>query len=262
MMEALPEILGGMAAGSAGGLLSGLFGVGGGFVMIPLLALLLGLNQHSAQGATLAIMAMPIGLPGIFQYRKKCLDLNLKIVAMVIAGFLFGVVLGSESANHIPQLPLRIGFTAFLLCVAVHGWFRRENSQAESALSQSKPSVLLGVATGLLGGATSGLTGLGGAVVIIPLLINWFRMSQHQAQFTSLLILLPPIGLPGVIIYSKAQGGLPWWIIGSAWLGFDFGSYFGAKIATKLSGARLKRFYSLVLLVMAAMMIWNIVNGL
>jgi uncharacterized membrane protein YfcA len=99
---------------------------------------------------------------------------------------------------------------------------------------------------------------LGGAVVIIPLLIYWFRMTQHQAQMTSLMILLPPIGLPGVLIYTKAQDGLPWLIILGAVVGFDMGSYFGATIATKTSGARLKRFYSLVLLIMAGIMVWKI----
>jgi uncharacterized membrane protein YfcA len=83
-------------------------------------------------------------------------------------------------------------------------------------------------------------------------------MTQHQAQMTSLMILLPPIGLPGVLIYAKAQGGLPWFVILGAVVGFDLGSYIGANIATRMSGAGLKRFYSLVLILMAGMMIWKI----
>ena len=260
MIEALPEIFGGMVAGSAGGLLSGLLGVGGGFVMIPLLALLLGFEQHRAQGATLAIMAMPIGLPGLIQYRKKGFSFNLRIVAIVITGFLLGVSVGSLIANQIPSLPLRIGFTIFLLCIATYSWVRKEYSISNVTLTQSKSIILPGLLIGALGGLTSGLTGLGGAVVMIPLLILWFRMNQHQAQFTSLLILFPPIGLPGVIIYYKLQGGLPWLAITGAVLGFDLGSFFGAKIATKLSGAKLKRFNSLVLLVLAGMMVWKIIR--
>ena len=261
MWEAWPSIFSGMLAGSVGGVLSGLFGVGGGFVMIPLLALLLGMDQHRAQGATLAVMMMPIGLPAIFQYRKQGIAWNIRIVGLVVVGFMCGVSVGSVIANKIPHLPLRVGFTTFLLCVAVYGWFRREHSGFDDDKPRSGSLVLPGLVIGVIGGFTSGLTGLGGAVVIIPLLIYWFRMTQHQAQMTSLLVLFPPIGLPGVFIYAKAQDGLPWLVIAGTVVGFDLGSYFGAKIAIKTSGVGLKRFYSLVILVMAGMMAWKTVGG-
>jgi uncharacterized membrane protein YfcA len=262
MWEAFPSVFGGMAAGAAGGTLSGLFGVGGGFVMVPLLAVFLGLDQHRAQGATLAVIAMPVGLPGIFQYIKKGIEWDIRIVGYVIVGFLGCVSLGSSMANMVPSMPLRIGFMGFLVCVAFYGWFRKENSlgmmgQGASqgvGLPRSESLILPSLVIGVLGGITSGLTGLGGAVVMIPLLIHWFRMPQHQAQLTSLLILLPPIGMPGVIIYAKAQGGLPWLAVAGAVLGFDLGSYIGARMANRLSEAKLKRVHSLVLLAMVAMM--------
>jgi uncharacterized membrane protein YfcA len=260
MWEAMPTIFDGMATGAVGGLLSGFFGVGGGFVMIPLLSLLLGFDQHRAQGATLTIMAMPIGLPGILQYRKLGIKWDIRIVGLVVAGFLCGVSTGSVVANKIPDLPLRIGFISFLLCVAIYGWFRNERSTAEPNGAIPKSIVLPGLIIGATGGVASGLTGLGGAVVIIPLMIYWFRMTQHEAQMTSLMVLFPPIGLPGVLIYAKAQGGLPWLVILGAVLGFDLGSYLGAKMAVKMSGAKLKRLYSLGILIMAAGMVWKIVK--
>jgi uncharacterized membrane protein YfcA len=265
MWEAVPSIFGGMATGAAGGLLSGFFGVGGGFVMIPLLSLLFGFDQHRAQGATLAIMAMPIGIPGILQYRKRGIKWDIKVVGLVVAGFLCGVSAGSLVANKIPHLPLRIGFISFLICVALYSWFRNERpateaggAMADGAIPES--IVLPGLIIGAVGGVASGMTGLGGAVVIIPLLIYWFRMTQHEAQMTSLTVLFPPIGLPGVLIYAKAQGGLPWLVILGAVLGFDLGSYLGAKIAVRMPGARLKRFHSLVIIIMVAMMVWKIVK--
>ena len=254
------ELLGGALAGVSGGALSGMFGVGGGFVMIPLLSMLMGLDQHRAQGATLAIMMMPIGLPGVLQYRKKGGEWNLKIVGLVVAGFVCGVSIGSLVANGIPQVPLRAGFTLFMICMAVYAWFRHEHSPSQTKDGRPGAAVAPGLLIGAIGGVTSGLTGLGGAVVIIPLLIYWFRFSQHQAQMTSLLVLLPPIGLPGVLIYANAQeDGLPWLIIAGAVLGFDLGSYLGAKWANAVPGARLKRFYSLALLAMAVMMVWKLI---
>jgi uncharacterized membrane protein YfcA len=262
MWEAVPSVFGGMATGVAGGLLSGFFGVGGGFVMIPLLSLLFGFDQHRAQGATLAIMAMPIGLPGILQYRKRGFKWDIRIVGLVVAGFLCGVSAGSVVANKIPHLPLRIGFISFLICASLYSWFRKERSADAAMADGATPEsiVLPGLIIGAVGGAASGLTGLGGAVVIIPLLIYWFRMTQHEAQMTSLLVLFPPIGLPGVLIYAKAQGGLPWLVILGAVLGFDLGSYLGAKIAVRMPGARLKRFHSLVIIIMVAGMVWKIVS--
>jgi uncharacterized membrane protein YfcA len=169
-----------------------------------------------------------------------------------------GVTLGSAIANMIPSKPLRIGFIGFMVCVAAYGWFRKESAAGGLGQVAGRPKLevlmLPGLVIGALGGVTSGLTGLGGAVVMVPLMIYWFRMSQHQAQLTSLLILLPPIGLPGVIIYAKAQGGLPWLAIAGAILGFDLGSYLGAKTANRLTGAKLKRVHSIVVLVMAATM--------
>jgi len=251
-----------MAAGVGAGVLSGLFGVGGGLVMIPLLAIFLGLEQHRAQGATLAVISMPIGLPGIFQYIKKGIKWDGRIVGLIIVGFMGGVGLGSAVANMIPSVPLRIGFIGVMICAAVYSWFRKENVVGQMAGRPSWGSLMLpGLAIGALGGITSGLTGLGGAVVMIPLMIYWFRMPQHQAQLTSLLILLPPIGLPGVIIYAKAQGGLPWLAIAGAVIGFDLGSYFGAKMANRMTGAKLKRVHSIVILVMAAIMATKIATA-
>jgi uncharacterized membrane protein YfcA len=253
--------------------MSGLFGVGGGFVMIPLLSLLLGMDQHRAQGATLAIMMMPIGVPGVLQYRKKGVGWDFRVVCLVVAGFVCGVPLGAAAGVAVPQMPLRLGFMALLLCVAAHAWLRREADGADGAMGGgagrgaygsigpvgSIGSIALpGLLAGAAGGVTSGLTGLGGAVVIIPLLVRWFRMTQHQAQMTSLMVLLPPIGLPGVLVYAKAAGGLPWAVILGAAAGFDLGSYLGARAAVGMAGHRLKRLYSLALLCMAGAMAWRL----
>lgn len=259
MLDALPTLLGGMLAGVSGGVLSGLLGVGGGFVMIPLLSLLLGMDQHRAQGTTLAIMMMPIGIPSVLQYQKNGIEWNLRMVCLIVAGFVCGVSLGSVAANAIQQTLLRLGFTAMLLCMAVCAWFRREAAGAWAEGGPTRAIVLPSLMIGAAGGVTSGLTGLGGAVVIVPLLVRWFRMTQHQAQMTSLMVLLPPIGLPGVLVYARTAGGLPWTVVLGAVAGFDLGSYLGAKAAIGMTGARLKRLYSLALLFMAGAMVWRLV---
>jgi len=251
--QASNHLLAGLGTGLGGGLLSGLFGVGGGIVMVPLLGLFLGLDQHRAQGATLAAMLLPTGLPAVLQYRRRGIASSLPLVGVLILAFLFGITGGSLVANRIPSEILKWGYAAFLVFLAIKTFLRVEPAAPDRG---AEPIDLAGLWTwglpiGLLAGLVSGLTGLGGAVVVIPLLAVRFNMTQHEAQLASLMMLLPPIGLPGVYIYAKAQGGLPWMAIGGVTLGFAAGAFLGARVATRMQGAKLKRAYAGVVLLMA-----------
>ncbi len=246
-------LLGGLGTGLCGGLLSGLFGVGGGIVMVPLLALVLGLDQHRAQGVTLAAMLLPTGLPAVLQYRHRGITTSLPLVGVLVLAFLFGIYGGALVANQIPSGVLRWGYAGFLLLLAARTFLRMEPQVVDRAVEPFDLKGLWrwGLPIGLLAGVVSGLTGLGGAVVVIPLLAARFRMTQHEAQLTSLMMLLPPIGLPGVYVYAKAQGGLPWLVIGGVALGFAAGALGGARVATQMGGAKLKRIYAGIVLLMA-----------
>lgn len=250
------HLLAGMGTGLCGGLLSGLFGIGGGIVMVPLLGLILGLDQHRAQGTTLAAMLLPTGLPAVLEYRRRGITTSLSLVAVLVLAFLFGVTGGSLLANQIAQGPLRWGFATFLVLLAVWTLLRKEPPADRGAAPIDLAGLWTwGLPIGLLGGLLSGLTGLGGAVVVIPLLASRFRMTQHQAQLTSLMMLLPPIGLPGVFIYARAQGGLPWLVIGGVAVGFAAGALGGARVATRLRGPRLKQVYAAFVLLMALLVV-------
>jgi uncharacterized membrane protein YfcA len=246
-----------LATGLSGGLLAGLFGIGGGIVMVPLLGLILNLDQHRAQGATLAAMLLPTGLPAVLQYRRRGVASSLPLVGVIILGFLFGITGGSLVANRIPSEGLRWGYAAFLVFLAVKTFLRQERVAVDRGAEPFDLSRLWtwGLPTGLLAGTLSGLTGLGGAVVAIPLLVSKFRMTQHEAQLTTLMMMLPPIGLPGVYVYARAQGGLPWMVIGGVALGFAVGGFLGARLATRLQGAKLKQFYAVLVLLMALLVV-------
>jgi uncharacterized membrane protein YfcA len=245
----------GLGAGLCGGLLSGLFGLGGGIVMVPLLSVGLHLDQHRAQGATLAAMLLPIGLPAVLEYWKRGIRASLPLVGVLILTFLVGIYAGARVANLLSGTLLRWGFCLLLVGLALLTLTRKEPLPgAEQALGSeaSGPGIWVGGAPiGFLGGLVSGLTGLGGAVVMVPLLASRFRLTQHAAQLTTLIMLLPPIGLPGVWVYAKAQGGLPWMAVAGVALGFAGGALLGARIATRLRGARLKQIYVGVILLLA-----------
>ncbi len=103
---------------------------------------------------------------------------------------------------------------------------------------------------GLLAGVLSSMVGIGGGVVIVPALVMIFAMSQKLAQGTSLVMLLPPIGLLAVINYYKA-GYVDFKIAGILIIAFTAGSYFGSKIALNLEEGTLKKIFGGFLMIMA-----------
>jgi uncharacterized protein len=110
--------------GLIAGTLSGLFGIGGGTILIPGLVFLAGLSQHEAQGTTLAIMLLPIGLLAVIPYYKNG-HVHLYIAAFIIAGFLVGGLFGANIAENLPVLSLRRAFGVFLLLVALYTIFTK-----------------------------------------------------------------------------------------------------------------------------------------
>ena len=112
------------------------------------------------------------------------------------------------------------------------------------------------VSAGLLTGVIGGLFGVGGGEIFIPLLIYAFGFSQHQAQGTSLAVLLPPIGLLAALRYYRA-GHVDWTTAGLLALGFFFGASIGALIATRIHGELLRRIFGGFLLLVSLHMLFG-----
>lgn len=108
---------------------------------------------------------------------------------------------------------------------------------------------------GLVAGILSGLIGIGGGIIIVPVLVLWFGMSQQLAQGTTLALLLPPIGILAVITYYK-QGMVDFKVAGLIIIGFVIGGMLGAKIATGLPSPVLERIFGGVLLLISLKMLF------
>lgn len=117
-------------------------------------------------------------------------------------------------------------------------------------------NILLYIFLGLVAGLLSGLVGIGGGVLIVPALIFWFGLSQHEAQGTTLALLVPPIGLLGAWTYYR-QGYVDLKIAAFVCLGFFFGGLFGAKLAIGLSNAILEKVFGIAILAIALKMIFS-----
>ncbi len=111
------------------------------------------------------------------------------------------------------------------------------------------------VLLGLVAGVLSGIIGIGGGVIIVPALVFLFGLSQHQAQGTTLALLVPPIGILAAWTYYKA-GYVNLEIAAFVCLGFVLGGLIGARIATAVPDAVLERIFGVVLLLISLKMIF------
>ena len=117
-------------------------------------------------------------------------------------------------------------------------------------------TILVLIVIGLLAGILSGIVGIGGGLLMIPMLIFFLGLSQHAAQGTSLAVMLPPIGVLAVMNYYKA-GFVEWKFALIIAITFIIGGYFGAKFAVSVSPIVLKKIFGVVLLLAAIKMIFG-----
>ena len=110
------------------------------------------------------------------------------------------------------------------------------------------------IVIGLLAGILSGLVGVGGGIVMIPLLIIFLGLTQHQAQGTALFAMLPPIGILAAINYYKA-GFVKWEYAAVIALTFVIGGYFGSKLSLSLPPQTVKRVFGVIMLIGAIKLI-------
>jgi uncharacterized protein len=240
---------GGIGVGLVAGLLSGAFGIGGGVVLVPMLALILGVSQHEAQGMTLAVLLLPIGLPAVLTYHRVH-PIRVRLTAFLALGFLPGVWAGARAASLLPERPLRALFVLFLLFFA---WATSASARA-SPRQRGAASEANGLWIGALGGALAGLFGVGGGIILVTFLVSILGLSQHEAQGTSLATMLLPVGLPGVMVYAHSPSGLPSGLMAAVAAGFLVGSLAGAQVAARTESRRLSRAFVLFVLASAVAM--------
>ena len=112
-------------------------------------------------------------------------------------------------------------------------------------------STILGLLiVGLAAGLLSSMVGIGGGIVVVPALVFMFGLSQKMAQGTSLALMLPPIGIASVIIYSKS-GNVKWEYAAFMCVSFVVGSYFGSIWVKNLNTITVKRVFAIFMIVVA-----------
>jgi uncharacterized membrane protein YfcA len=212
----------GVAIGVVSGLLSGLFGVGGGIVMTPGIQVLLGAPPIVALATPLPVI-FPTALVGALTYHRRG-EIDVRAAAWIVWPGIVGAAFGAWLTGSIDTRFLLV-VTALLL-----GWqaiaILRESERRHTARPATAP-ILGGI--GAVAGLVSGLLGIGGGLVIVPLLAGWLGMPLKRALGTSLLAIVALV-IPGTVVHA-VLGHLDLWICVALMIGAVPGARLGAALA-------------------------------
>lgn len=172
--------------GLAAGLLGGMFGVGGGILIVPALTIVLGFDQRLAHGTSLAAI-LPIAGAGLVTYWSTD-NVDWPVALWIAIGAIGGAVIGTRLLQVISKRALTIGFVIVMLATAVRMFIPTEGSERD-ALTVIAALGLFGI--GLLSGTLAGLLGVGGGIIMVPAMVVLFGIPSVVAKGTSLAVIIP-----------------------------------------------------------------------
>lgn len=117
--------------GIAAGILGGLVGVGGGIIIVPSLIYFVGFSQKTAQGTSLGLIMLPVGILGVLQYYKQG-HVDFRVVGILALGFLAGSYFGSKIALSLPQETVKKMFAILMILIAVKMLFFDKSKKDET----------------------------------------------------------------------------------------------------------------------------------
>lgn len=212
-----------IGSGFVAGLLSGLFGVGGGTVMTPAVQVLLGAPPIVALATPLPAI-LPTAATGAWTYRRSGEIDERAALWMAVPGVLAATA--GAALTKVVNTHLLLVVTAAIIAYQAAHLLR---GTGEGARARRGATASGFVATGLLAGFVSGLLGIGGGIVMVPLLAGLFGMPLKRALGTSLLAIVILV-IPGTIVHA-ALGHIDWAIFAALTIGAVPGARVGAAIA-------------------------------
>jgi len=172
--------------GIAAGVLGGLFGVGGGLIIVPGLVLVIRLDRRLANGTSLAA-TLPIALASLSVYIYND-NVDWAVAGFLTLGTVGGAVIGTKLLTTLPKRTITIVFTVTVLATAIRLFSASETTgRDELTVTIGVLLVVIGLATGTL----SGLLGIGGGVVMVPAMVVALGMVPVFAKGTSVAVIVP-----------------------------------------------------------------------
>ncbi len=229
------------AIGLAAGILGGLIGLGGGIIMVPLLVGLLKLDQCLAHGTSLAVLIFT-GMVGAVTYGFHG-QIDWTAATALALPALFTTAAGAHLADRLPGWKLKKVFGVFLIFCSALLLLKPFLAHMIGELPGYVPIISL-VMTGAITGFLSGLLGVGGGTIMVPAMVLLAGFSQHAAQGTALLVMVPT-GVVGTFTHwrlGNVAGGLLYGMVP----GIVLGTFAGGNIAQSIPDSPLRYMFVLV----------------
>ena len=172
--------------GLAAGLLAGMFGVGGGILIVPMLVMVAKFDQRFANGTSLAAV-FPIAVSNIFTYWAHG-HVDWHLAFFMALGAVCGAFVGTQLLQILNHRTLAISFSVVMVFTAVRLFW---HVTADGRGSLSVVTAVAGAALGLLAGTLSGLLGIGGGVVMVPLMVMLLGIPPVIAKGTAAAVTIP-----------------------------------------------------------------------
>jgi uncharacterized membrane protein YfcA len=240
----LPPLLVGLAAG----FLSGLFGVGGGILLVPGLVMVLGFEQRRAHGTSLAAV-LPIAISSTLGYWIED-KIDWPVAACLVVGALAGAVLGIKLLHALPHRTLAIAFIVLLVATAVR--LLVDNSEATGRPGLSVAGGIALVLIGVVSGILAGLLGVGGGIIMVPVMVVLFGIPAAVAKGTSLAVIVPTSIMGTWRNRKKRNADLK--VAAVVGLAGVASAFLGTKLSVRMSETLSNVLFSILLLVVAARM--------
>lgn len=233
------------AVGAVTGVLSGLFGVGGGILIVPALVVVLGFDARRAAATSLAAV-IPVATFGLAGYAGDA-KVDVPVAVFVAAGAVVGSFAGTHLLNRIPERMLLAAFSILLLAVAVRLLLPLPEPAGRGDLGVGVALASLGL--GGLAGVLSGLFGVGGGIVTVPGLVLLLSEASALAKGTSLLVILPT-ALTGTWRNTKHLL-VDWRVAAAVGAAGALFSFVSSRISVGLDETLSNRLFALLLIVVA-----------
>lgn len=251
-----------LGVGLVAGVMSGMFGIGGGIVIVPALALLVGFTLTQGVATSLTALLLPVGFFGAREYHRKGL-LDVRAAGLIAVGLAITSFFGATIALNLPSDTFQQLYGVFLIVMGARfldllGLIRGKSAPVSEPKTPTTPNVWALFVLGLGAGVLSGMFGIGGGIVIVPALTLVFGMEQRRAVGTSLGALLLPVGLPGVLGFAAA-GQVDFGVALVVAIGLAVGALGGARLALNISPKTVKQLYGGFLMVVG---VWFIIRPL
>lgn len=240
-------------AGLFGGMLAGLFGVGGGGVFVPALVYGAGWDIKEAVAASLVIIFFS-ALSGAARSMRSAAPPDLRTALLFALTVAPSTLIGVTVSRFSPDTVVEVVFATVLLTLAYPTF--RSGSRGSESRTKLHPALALAGGVGV--GTMSGLIGIGGAAIMVPLMVMGFGLTHRTAISSSLVVtlFLAVVGATGYIVTGFDRlSGLPPLILGSI-----AGAWIGVRVRDFLSDTFLSRAFGIFMLIVALRVLADAAN--